>query len=101
MPTKDPNFWAYIVSIFQGIEVAIYASLVALLRVLFDAKEKRWQRIALEVLLSGLIAKGADQIAIALGYSHLDVAIGAAIGLLGVENIRYFGRKYLTKKIEK
>lgn len=105
MPNKDHNFWAYMLQSLQnfdlhGMSVAVYASVVAFLRIAFDQKERRWQRIFLEVSLAGLLAKGAEQAAVAMGYAHIDIAIGAAIGFIGVDNIRYFGRKYFSKKID-
>lgn len=105
MPNKDPNFWAYILQClqnfdFHGLSVAFYAAVVAFLRIAFDAKERRWQRIILEVSLAALLAKGADQAAVAMGYSHIDIAIGSAIGFIGVDNLRYWGRKWFAKKVD-
>lgn len=104
MPTKDPNFWTQILIALSsydlgGIRVVIYAAIVAFLRIAFDAKERRWQRIILEVSLAALLAKGAEQVAVELGYAHIDVAIGAAIGFIGVDNLRYWGRKWFSKKV--
>lgn len=84
----------------HGMSVAVYASVVAFLRIAFDANEPRWQRMVLEILLAALLAKGAEQIALALGYSHLDIAIGSIVGLVGVNNIRYWGRRWFAKKVD-
>ena len=105
MPTKDPGLWATIIEFLRsvdmrGINVAFYAAAVAFLRIAFDERERRWQRVILEVLLAALLAKGAEQAAVAFGYSHIDIAIGAAIGFIGVDNLRYFGKKYFSKRIE-
>jgi lambda family phage holin len=105
MPSKDPNLWAALLAALssydlRGINVVFYAAAVAFLRIWFDAQERKWQRIALEASLSGLLAKGADQAAVAMGYAHIDIAIGSAIGLIGVNNIRYWGRRWFAKKLD-
>lgn len=105
MPTKDPNFIVMLLNAISsydlhGIYVAMYAAIVAFLRIAFDAKERKWQRVVLEVSLAALLAKGADQAAVAMGYAHIDIAIGSAIGFIGVDNLRYWGRKWFSKKIE-
>jgi lambda family phage holin len=110
MPTKDPNFWTAVIDFLGGIwnavdwngaKVGVYAAIAAFLRIFYDQKETKWQRIILEVLLSGLIAKGAEQIALSFGYEHLDVAIGAIIGMIGVLKIRSFAMAFLKSRTEK
>ena len=107
MPSKDPNFWAaildYVRSLdFSALSVSIYAAIAAYLRIAFDQKEMRWQRIALEIGLAMLLAKGAEQIALGVfGLDHLDVAIGTAVGMIGSMQIRQWARKLIAKKIDK
>lgn len=105
MPLKEPSLWVMLLDAIssydlRGVNVVFYAGVVAFLRIAFDARERRWQRIILEVSLAALLAKGADQAAVAMGYERIDIAIGAAIGFIGVDNLRYWGRKWFAKKVD-
>jgi len=88
MPEKDPNVWALISSVFDATQVFVYAALVAAVRILLDEKEKIWKRIALEMILCGLLAQGADELVqFAFGW-EMPVAIAAAVGLVGPTYLR-------------
>jgi lambda family phage holin len=107
MPSKDPNLIAAILEYlrsldFSAVSVSIYAAIAVYLRIAFDQKEMRWQRIVLEIALAMLLAKGAEQIALAVfGLDHLDVAIGTAVGMIGSMQIRQWARKLIAKKLDK
>ena len=102
MPEKDPNLWAVI---FSGLtpeaKAMIMASAIACLRIVYDRKESKWQRIGLESLLCGALSYGISS---GLAWfdlpSGVSVFCGAAVGFLGVDFVRSRATKYVDKKIE-
>ncbi|WP_263139414.1 phage holin, lambda family [Pseudomonas sp. RIT-PI-AD] len=88
----DPLVWVAlwhalsISAIWQG---AIMASVVAVLRVLYDGKERRWTRILLEALICGALSRSASSLIEYMSWpASVAVAMGGAIGFLGVSSIR-------------
>ena len=104
MPEKDPNNWAVLwaaVSTSATWQGAIMASIIAALRVLYDGKETRWTRIALESLICGLLALSASQLVNWFGVpDQVSVAAGGAIGFLGVTTIREYLVKWAGKRAD-
>ncbi len=87
-------------SLPEPIKAAILAALVAILRILYDGKEPRWVRRALEAALCGCIAMGVAYLTESLGLPHgWGVFMGAAIGLFGADSVREFGRRYISGRI--
>lgn len=92
MPEKDPAFWVSVWLAFtsnatwQG---AVMASVIAILRVLYDGQEKRWTRVVLESLICGGLSLTASSLIEWLSWpSSMAVVLGGAIGFLGVTSIR-------------
>lgn len=104
MPEKDPNIWAGIwqaISASAAIKGAIMASIIAVLRVLYDGKETHWTRVVLESLICGLLALSASQLVHWFGVpDQVSVAAGGAIGFLGVTTIRECLVKWVGKRAD-
>ena len=104
MPEKDPNNWAALwaaVSTSAAWQGAIMASIIAALRVLYDGKETRWTRIALESLICGALSLCASSLVQWGGLSaSVSIAAGGAIGFLGVTTIREFLVKWAGKRVD-
>lgn len=102
MPDKDPNLWNLI---FNGLtpeaKAMIMATLIAFLRIMYDRKESKWQRIGLESVLCGALSYG---ISAGLTWFSLppgvSIFFGAAVGFLGVDFVRSKATKYVDNKIE-
>ena len=104
MPEKDPNNWAALwaaVSTSATWQGAIMASIIAALRVLYDGKETRWARIALESLICGALSLCASSLVQWGGLpASVSIAAGGAIGFLGVTTIREFLVKWAGKRVD-
>ncbi|MCY1413195.1 phage holin, lambda family [compost metagenome] len=107
MPDKDPGLLGHLLNspITQGI---VAATLIAVLRGIYDRKQ-RWKRVLIEALLCGsLTAPGAklvEMLAQAMAPGSLIVtetlplAVGGAIGFLGVVELRRLAWRYLGIKV--
>lgn len=79
---------------------ALLATLVALLRVLYDGREPRWIRRVLESALCGSIALGVSYLAEAVGApAGWATFFGAAIGLFGADQVRTWGRTIAERRV--
>lgn len=113
MPEKDPNVWAAFLvwlheppALLQGFVMAL---LIAVLRVIYDRKEKAWQRIALEGLLCGFLTiAGTALAALAIGFwfpswqaslALVAVGIGGTVGFFGVEAVRRLAIRLLRIRL--
>lgn len=83
------------------VQAPLFGIVFAALRVCYDGKETKWQRMSLEILISGCFcvmgvaavrASGID------GYWAIFIAGG--IGALGVEQTRALGRYLVKRKID-
>lgn len=81
------------------VRAAIMAIIIAVLRIAYDGREARWQRIGLEAMLCGAIAYGLSS---GLNYfelsSGVSVFAGSTIGFLGVDFVRAKARQIINKK---
>lgn len=78
------------------------AVIVAALRVLYDKKESKLGRVAVEALLCGAIAYMAIPLASWIGMPvETHVPIGGAVGFLGVEFWRAMVTKVVSRFVEK
>lgn len=102
MPHKDAAIWALIVEWCPEVKAFLMAFTLAVLRIMYDNKESRWQRIILEALLCGALAVGLSS---GLRFFHLDsslaVFFGSVIGFFGVEFVRSRAQKYVDKGIDR
>jgi lambda family phage holin len=103
MPDKDPNTWAAIwLAVSTSIEAkgAAMASAIAVLRVLYDGKEARWTRIILESLICGGLSMSATSVIRWGGLpDDMAVAVGGAIGFIGVTALRDLLMRVLIRKV--
>lgn len=82
---------------WQGFFMAI---VISVLRILYDGKEKKWQRIVLESLICGCLTLGVFAVIAWLKLPlFLSVAAGGAIGFLGVMQLRALALKYLNIRV--
>lgn len=79
----------------------IMSFVIAILRLLYDAKETRRMRIFLEGLICGGLTLCASYIIESMGWPEsLCVAAGGAIGFIGVMQLRQMALKYLKIKVK-
>jgi len=107
MPEKDPDLWAQVWlhlrlylsnPLWQG---AIMATVISGLRVLYEAKETSKRRILLESLICGGLSLSASSVIEWMEWpSSLSVAVGGAIGFVGVTVIREMIVKFLGRKAD-
>lgn len=102
MNDKDPGFWSAILALIgPEMRSAIMAIIISILRIVYDRKENRWQRITLESLLCGALAYGLSS---GLAFFNLDAGLsvfaGAAIGFFGVEFVRSRAQRYVDTKVD-
>lgn len=77
------------------------ASIIAALRVLYDGKETRKIRIALESLICGCLSLAVSNAIEWLGWpSSMAVTMGGAIGFVGVTAIRELLLKWTGRKVD-
>lgn len=87
-------------SIPEPFRAAILATVVALLRILYDGRKSRWVRRFLEAMLCGAIALGVAHLVEALGMTQgWGTFLGAAIGLFGADQVREWGRCIAEKRV--
>ena len=82
-------------------QAPILGMVFASLRVIYDGKETRWQRMALEVMLSGcLCVMGAAAVSATGIDGNWAIFIAGGIGALGVEQTRALGQYLVKRKID-
>lgn len=110
---KDPGLWAeflaWLLEPSPTVQGFVMALVIACLRVIYDRKEKAWQRIALEAGLCGLLTvAGTSAVALAIAWwrpdfqaplAHIAVGLGGAIGFFGVEAVRRLAIRLLNIKL--
>lgn len=96
----DTELYKGMLALLNSLASVILAMVTAILRILYDDKEKRWQRIWLEAALCGIICYGFTNVADYIGLSsRLNPAIGASVGFFGADYIRFISRKVLNSKL--
>lgn len=103
MPEKDPIHWtAAWHSLPEPIKAAVIGAGVALIRVMYDDREPRIMRRLLEATLCGAIALSVATLAEALGLpAGYSTFAGGAVGLLGADQVREWGRALAQKRIDR
>jgi len=100
MLDKDPNSWSLIFT--PEVKAVIMSVIIAFLRIYYDDKENRWQRICLEAALCGAmsycISAGLTYFNLPQGVS---VFFGGLVGFLGVDFIRAKAKQAVTKRVDK
>lgn len=103
MPTKDPNLWAIIFAFYHqhtnAINSFLMAFFVAIFRICYIGKERKYTRMLFEAILCGLIAVASESV---LEYiqvpTKLSVAVGAIIALFGIDKVREMAIRYSLRK---
>lgn len=105
MSSKDPNFWAaawdlYNAVVTPEVRASVMALVISVLRIVYDKKESKWQRILLESLLCGALTYGITS---GLRFFSVDPGVsifcGAAIGFYGVEFVRHRAQRLIDKRL--
>lgn len=113
MDEKDPSLWGTILDWLldpsPALQGFLMALLIAVLRLIYDRKEKAWQRIALEGLLCGLLTVAGTSItALALSLwwptfqapvAQIAIGVGGTVGFFGVEAVRRAAVRLLNIKL--
>jgi lambda family phage holin len=104
MMDKDPTFWAagwsFITSLSAATKGAIMAFFIAYLRIMYDGKETRRIRTLLEALLCGSLSLCATSVIKWMSLPpDMAIAIGGAIGFVGVNTMREKIIKLVDRKI--
>lgn len=101
MPHNNPHTWAAMwEALPEPIRAAILGTAVAALRILYDGREPRWVRRALEAVLCGAIALAVAYGAAAVGLSEgWGTFLGAAVGLFGADQVREWGRRVAERRV--
>jgi lambda family phage holin len=99
-PERDPVAWEMLVQFWAATKIMIIAGIVAFLRIAYDGKEEKWQRITLEVLLCSVLAQGFHELFGMFGF-NLPVFVSTAVGVIGVYPIRQLMKKKFIEKVEK
>lgn len=105
MIEKDPALWAVIWSAISSLSAAtkgaIMAFFIAYLRIMYDGKETRKVATLLEALLCGAISLCAASVIKWLNMPpDMAIAVGGAIGFLGVNAIRQKVLLLIDRKID-
>lgn len=101
-PEKDPTFWVIVAAALKDHGfVGLMAFALSYLRILYDDKEPRWDRQLLEAALGGvltfLVGIGIEKFGLGGGWSY---GFAGVVGVLGVEQVRQFGRRVAERKAE-
>lgn len=76
------------------------AFVLSVLRLIYEGKEQRWQRIFIESLICGALTLSASAVIDWAGMPHsMTTAAGGAIGFIGVVKLRQMALKYLNIRI--
>ncbi len=102
MPEKDPSFWVLVLLALKENGLAmILAFVLTWLRVQYDGTEASHSRKFLEALLGGVIVMVVGLVVKELGLSIAwSFAASGFIGVLGVDQVRQFGRRWAERKVD-
>jgi len=76
--------------------------ITALVRIVYENKERKWQRKLLETILCGLISVGFYSLSSFLNLNPMiNVFVGSCIGLLGVDYIKVTAHKFISNRVNK
>ena len=100
MPDR-PETWTAVwqaITSAPTLQGALLASVIALLRILYDDRETRRMRIALESALCGCLTLCSGAVIRWAGLpEELAIAVGGAVGFLGVTALREFALRWLHR----
>lgn len=78
------------------------AAVIALLRIVYDRKERKPIRILLEALICGALSLSATSMIDVFGWPPtVSVMIGGTIGFIGVEQMREFALRWIGNRADR
>lgn len=103
MQQNEPSLWAllldWFVSMTDSGKGTLMAMLIATLRIMYDDRQTHWLRISLEAFLCGALSLWATSV---VHWFRLPpdaaIAAGGAIGFVGVNALREYLLRWLSKK---
>lgn len=105
MPNKDPSFLQLLYMAIvdsSTVQGAIMASLISILRILYDEKNTKPARIILESLICGALSLCITSIIEIFKLPpSASITLGGAIGFIGVTALRNFILKTINKRLDK
>lgn len=104
MPEKNPDLWVSILAWLGTVAAALYAPglsvAIAALRVVYGGGNRR--QMIIEGSLCGLCTLSLVPLLEWLGLpSSMATFAGGAVGFVGVEKLRNYADKFITKEISK
>lgn len=106
MPEKDPQTWVHIMALFDSIPAsikgAIMATMMGILRVVYDKEETAKIRMFLEGAMCGGMTLSISSLLDYCGAPEsLSIAVGGFIGCIGVNKVRMIAVRWIDKKVDK
>ena len=97
----SPNTWTTILnSLPPWVGGFFMATIIAVLRVIYDQEETVWWRIALESLICGALTIAAGSLLSAMGFGqNWYLGAGGIIGFMGSQSVRAAADKFVMKKV--
>ena len=104
MPDRPDTWmaiWAALTGLSATVKGAVMAVLISILRVIYDGQEANRVRMVLEAIICGSLSLCAASIIRAVGMSDdTAIAVGGAIGFLGVQTMRDFVMRWMDKWVK-
>lgn len=103
MPEKDiiTAAWAGLTGLSAATKGAVMATIIAVLRVMYDGKETDKARMLLEALICGSLSLCATSV---IGWlnmpADMSIAAGGAVGFLGVQTMRDFMMRWFGRQVD-
>lgn len=102
MPEKDPGLWAAVLALVLAHQPQLYtggiAAAVAMCRVIYGGG--RGRKVVLEGTICGLIAISLLPVLGTSRCPNLSVFAGCMVGFMGVEKLREYSDRFMSKKAD-
>ncbi|MFT3758445.1 phage holin family protein [Thauera sp.] len=103
MPEKSPTLWLAVWDALpEPVRAALFSTVIAFFRVMYDDKEPRWIRKLLEVGLCGSLGFVITYLAVQFGFAPAwGGAISSVISLYGVNKARAWGQEIARRRLDR